>query len=112
MQNPSRIHLFRTALPLLSIPSRQRRSREIARLLSSLMRLKTNGLPSRSPSLLLLKQGLSLLFVSSTERVVGLLTSIALRSLFILLLLLPELGLLPAFAFPAVKCVSEWLYSH
>jgi len=104
MQNPSKLpYLFRTALPLLSIPSWQRSSREVARLLSGFMRLKTHSLPGRSPSLLVLEQSLSLLLVGSAELLIWLLAGIALRVLLVLLLFLPELGLLPAFMFPAVE---------
>jgi hypothetical protein len=105
MQNPSKLHryLFRPAFPLLSIPSRQRSSREVAGLLRSLMGLKTHSLPGWSPGLLLLEQSLSLLLVGGAQLVVGLFARVALRVLLVLLLLLPELGLLPAFVFPAVE---------
>jgi hypothetical protein len=63
---------------------------------------KTQSLPGRSPSLLALKQSLSLLLVSIAELVIRLLALVALRGLFLLLILLPDLGLLPAFELPTI----------
>lgn len=107
MHKPSERYenLFRTGLPLSSIPSRLR-SRGDTASLGSLTGLKAQSLPSRSPSFLVLTQSLSLLLVSSTELVIGFLARVALGVLLILLLLLPELGLLPAFVLEAIESMS------
>lgn len=107
MHKPSKQYenLFRTSLPLSSIPCRLR-SRGNTASLSSFMGLKAQSLPSRSPSLLALTQSLSLLLVGSTKLVIGFLARVALGVLLILLLLLPELSLLPALVLEAIGNMS------
>lgn len=112
MHKPSKRYenLFRTSLPLSSIPSRLRSRRNTASL-SSFMGLKAQSLPSRSPSLLVLTQSLSLLLVGSTKLVIGFLARVALGVLLILLLLLPELSLLPALVLEAIGNMSVQCFS-
>lgn len=111
MHSPSERHvyLFRPGLPLPSIPSGLG-CRNSATGLSSFMGLKAQGLPSRSPSLFVSTQSLSLLLESSPKLVIRLFARVALRVLTILLLLLPELGLLPAFEFEAIE--NKLVHGH
>ena len=88
------------ALPVRSIPLRQRiLQNEIASLLN-LVQAKT--LPSRPPLLLVLKEILSLLGVGIAQFLVGLLALVRLGLVLFLLVDLPFLGGFPAFLFPSI----------
>lgn len=104
MYKPPRLYLFlRTSLPRPIIPIWKPRARVPVHRFISPARVKTESLPSGSPGLLLLKQSFSLLLVGSAELTIGLFSGVTLGAFFVLLPLLPKLGLLPALVFPTTQ---------
>lgn len=104
MYNPSRLYLVpHAAIPLPRIPIWKTRWTVFVHRFVSSARVKTESLPSGSPGLSLLKQSLGLLLVGGAELAIGFFSGVTLGIFLVLLLFLPDLGLLPAFVFPTTQ---------